>query len=107
MSRVECQVSNCQHFLNYLCSLEKINVEGPGAKSKTQTCCLSFEEKQPGMENSVGNMNASSETGIHCDASNCAFNSNCHCDATDVHVGCSNNCATSKSGTACLSFVQR
>ena len=108
MNKVECNVDNCSHFSNNYCGLDQIKVDGPAAKEKYQTCCLSFDEKKPGMSNSsVSSSSASIQTGISCKAENCAYNSNSKCDADSICVGCSAGNPTVKSSTECDTFIER
>lgn len=108
MNKVECHVSNCQHYSNDLCSLDKISVDGPAAKEKSQTCCLSFDEKISSAENVVGyEPQASVQTNISCKATNCGYNSNKRCEADSIRVSNSMSNATSKSGTQCATFSER
>lgn len=107
MNTVECHVTNCQHYQESLCSLNQIKIDGPAAKDKGQTCCMSFDEKQSGATNSVGEQPAAPETGIHCKAENCRFNSSSKCSANGVHVSCESANATAKSATQCTTFQER
>lgn len=110
MNKVECHVASCTHHNNNLCQLDKIQVDGPAAKEKGQTCCLSFDEKIGSAQNAVGSSSsreASPETGIHCKAGNCSYNSNSKCSANCITVGSSCATVSSKSGTECSSFVER
>lgn len=107
MNKVECHVDNCRHYSNNLCSLDKIKVDGPAAKEKSQTCCLSFAERNNSMENSTAAADAAPDTGIHCKADNCTYNSASKCNADNVTVGCVCAGVTSKSGTECSTFQER
>lgn len=107
MNKVECKVTSCTYNSQNLCSLDKINVDGPAAKEKTQTCCSSFEEKHGDAMNSTSAYNAVPETGIHCKAENCSYNSNCHCDADCICVDSMANSVSSKSGTNCATFIEK
>lgn len=108
MNKVECHVSNCQHYSDNLCSLDKIKVDGPAAKEKSQTCCLSFDEKTASATNSAVNAKPATEiTGINCKADNCTYNSNSKCTADCICVDCGAQNVASKSGTLCASFVER
>lgn len=107
MNSVECFVTNCQHYSNNLCGLDKIKVDGPAAKDSSSTCCLSFTEKKGEAQNSIGAPEASSRTLIQCDARNCTYNHSKKCDADSICIdSCSNN-VSSKSCTACNTFVKR
>lgn len=108
MNKVECHVTNCQHYSDNMCSLDKIKVDGPAARESEQTCCLSFDEKKAGAQNSMGGMPTPAQnTGIHCAAENCTFNHHTKCDARNI---CIENCyssASTKCGTECASFRER
>lgn len=107
MNKVECKVQSCAYNNQDLCSLDKIHVDGPAAKEKTQTCCSSFAEKNNSTTNSVSAQNATEDTGIHCKAENCSYNRNCKCDADHVCVDSSANAVSTMSGTNCATFVGR
>lgn len=106
MNRLECQVTSCQHYRDNLCCLPGIKVDGPAARSSSQTCCDSYEERRRGAgENAVGcGCGATAESSIKCSAEHCAYNSNNKCEAERVCVGCTGSEATSKSGTECCTF---
>lgn len=105
MNKLECQVSSCRHFHNNLCCLNGIQVDGPAARESSQTCCASYEERQPsGGENSVCGCNPTVESAIECKAEHCVYNDHCKCEADCVCVGCSCGDVTSKSGTECCTF---
>ena len=108
MNKVECNVDNCSHFSNNYCGLDQIKVDGPAAKEKYQTCCLSFDKKQLSMSNSSASGSAASiQTGISCMAENCVHNCSSKCDADTISVGCSAGNPTVKSSTECETFIER
>lgn len=107
MNKVECHVINCQHYQENLCELDRIQVDGPAARDKAQTCCMSFSEKQNSSSNHVGGGQASYHTGISCMAEHCGYNQNAKCEADAIGIGCSYGATDAKSGTQCMSFVER
>jgi len=107
MNKVECKVQSCAYNSQNLCSLDKINVDGPAAKEKAQTCCASFAEKKDSAMNSVSVYNVTEDTGIHCKAENCSYNRNRKCDADHICVDSSANSVSTMSGTNCATFVGR
>lgn len=108
MNKLECKVASCKHWSDDRCCLSGIKVEGPAAEVSSQTCCESFEEKGCGCgaSNSVSNACCSSSgtSSIHCTASHCAYHENDKCKASAVHMGCSCQDPTAKSGTECCTF---
>lgn len=108
MNHLECQVTSCAHYCSNCCCLPKIEVDGPAARESSQTCCMSFQEKQGSMENATAcGKTPSVETGIHCEADHCAHNENCKCTASAVCVGCGCENVSAKSGTECCTFRSR
>lgn len=108
MNKVECHVTSCQYYGENLCSLDKIRVDGPAAKDKSQTCCLSFDEKKQAAVDSVGSdPQPAIQTAIKCKAENCAFNDDAKCEADCICVECSCANVSTKSGTECGSFIER
>ena len=105
MNKLECQVTSCQHNCDDLCCLPGIQVDGPAAWESGQTCCASFEDRQPGSgTNSAGDRTPSEKTSISCQAEHCVYNENCKCEADFVSVGCGCSDVTTKSGTECCTF---
>lgn len=109
MSKIECQVTTCQHYCDNQCCLNKIQVDGPAARESSQTCCDSYEERHRSHGENVsacGNSPASNSN-VGCEAKNCTYNENCKCTADEICVGCCCGDVTTKSGTECCTFRNR
>lgn len=113
MPELKCTVQTCVHNKKFLCDLDKIQVGGDRAKSATETCCDSFQERSGGATNSAS-MNSytnstSDVTGsasdcscVDCKATECMYNSNCECHAGKISVEGSE--ANRADGTECATF---
>ena len=78
MNKLKCSVTTCRHNQNELCSLQKIQVDGPAAMESRETCCGSYAERTKSARNEAacGCGSASEQTDIHCSAAHCAYNEN-------------------------------
>ncbi len=106
MSNVSCMVSTCEHHCNNLCKLNKIDVDGPGAKNSDQTCCASFcaENSSGAMNNSTMNNNPQPATDICCKATQCIHNSGKKCHANSVNIAGLSSSPCVECDTECLTF---
>lgn len=107
MNRLECQVTNCQHYQDNHCCLAGIQVDGPAAQEASQTCCASFEERRPGSAQNAACGRPSVETDIQCKVKGCAYNSHNRCSAQSVCVDACCVDVSSKSGTLCRTFQNK
>ena len=75
MNKLKCSVTTCRHNQNELCSLQKIQVDGPAAMESRETCCGSYAERTKSARNEAacGCGSASEQTDIHCSAAHCAY----------------------------------
>lgn len=109
MNKLKCSVTTCRHNQNALCSLQKIQVDGPAAMESRETCCGSYAERTKSAKNESGcGCGAANErTDIHCSAAHCAYNESRKCRAESVSVGgcCADPSAVSE--TACCTFRPR
>ncbi len=109
MNKLKCSVASCRHNNNQMCSLQKIQVDGPAAMESRETCCGSYAERTKSASNdtSCGCGCASERTDIHCSVAHCAYNENKKCSAESVSVGgcCSNPSVVSE--TECCTFTPR
>ena len=92
MNKLKCSVETCRHNHNDLCSLQKIQVDGPAAMESRETCCGS---------------SASERTDIHCSAERCTYNEGKKCRAEQVNVGCCCSAPCVVSETECCTFMPR
>lgn len=106
MNFLNCGVSACAHNSNDMCSLNTINVEGPGACKSDQTCCSSFMNSTDAMNTAYSN-SACTETEIECKAANCKHYKKGKCQAKDVHVGKMGNDPCVMGETMCDTFSAR
>ncbi len=109
MSNLKCHVNSCLHQSGNLCNLNSIQVEGPGATAKDQTCCSSFfnESNDPSNSSAQNNMYASESTTIKCKATNCTHNKSKKCQANEVEVYEMCTKPRVMSETACQTFCAR
>lgn len=108
MPELKCTVQTCMHNKQFLCDLDKIEVGGNSAKTATETCCDSFQErKDGGYTNSYSDVTgtASDCSCIDCKATDCMYNSDCQCHAGKVSVEGSNACQCA--ATECATFKCR
>lgn len=109
MNKLKCSVETCRHNHNDLCSLQKIQVDGPAAMESRETCCGSYAERTKSAKNEsvCGCASASERTDIHCSAEHCTYNESKKCRAELVNVGCccSDPCVVSE--TECCTFMPR
>lgn len=110
MAKLQCSVSSCSNYADGKCCLPKIQVDGPGACSCSQTCCSSFEEAKKVASNSVSEFHhvPDHSVTVSCRAENCKYNARGMCEANNVRVGCCGSghpCVTSE--TECCTFEQR
>ena len=103
MSYLRCNVRTCSNNQNDLCIREGIQVDGPTADNKDDTCCNSFTQRAENYSNVVSrNTAAEPETDIRCDAVNCSYNKDCKCAAPSVDI--SGAAASSCRETRCSTF---
>ncbi len=103
MPRLDCSVMNCRYNQDHGCVRDNISVGGAMAKSSSETCCDSFEEKSgDSFTNSF--REPSLKVNIRCEAKNCMHNDNCSCHAQSIDVGGSNACKCEQ--TVCGTFCK-
>ena len=109
MNKLKCSVETCRHNHNDLCSLQKIQVDGPAAMESRETCCGSYAERAKSAKNeaSCGCSSASERTDIHCSAERCTYNEGKKCRAEQVNVGCCCSAPCVVSETECCPFMPR
>ncbi len=104
MPDLKCTVQTCIHNQQFLCDLDSIEVGGSDAKTSTETCCDSFQERT---DNAYSNSNvtgtATDVTNIDCKATECMYNEQCACHAGKISVEGSNACTCD--GTECATFT--
>ena len=88
MPKLKCEVGQCLYNSNHRCHRGSIDVEGPAARCKKDTACLSYVQK--------GNINydvefaklgeAEANTYVYCDAVNCVFEHDSRCRADKIEI---------------------
>ena len=88
MPKLKCEVGQCLYNSNHHCHRGSIDVEGPAARCKKDTACLSYVQK--------GNINydvefaklgeAEANTYVYCDAVNCVFEHDSRCRADKIEI---------------------
>lgn len=101
MPELKCTVQNCTHNQNYYCNLDTIQVGGGQAKTASDTCCDSFEERKSGTYTN-STMEASPLSTINCQAQECCYNDQCKCNAGKISVEGSGACNCKD--TECATF---
>ena len=103
MSYLRCNVRTCSNNQNDLCIREGIQVDGPTADNKDDTCCNSFTQRAENYSNVVSrHTSAEPETAIQCDAVNCSYNKEYKCMAPSVDI--SGSAASTSLETCCSTF---
>lgn len=86
MTHLTCSVSNCASNVHNLCCRPDITVEGGGAGSGEQTCCLSFQHRSDAVTASTAAGTPCEQTQVHCGARDCLYNQDALCAADRVCV---------------------
>ncbi len=108
MNYLNCDVQSCANNQNNKCALNRIQVDGPGACTSSQTCCSAFTAKGTATaQNSVVSSKARLETNIGCRAENCKYNKRQKCSAENVSMNSMTSSANVMGETECLSFNPR
>lgn len=111
MPQLKCTVQTCVHNKQMLCNLDTIQVGGGHARTASETCCDSFQERQTGPAmgrttnaaiDSIAENDASPLTNIDCKAVECMYNDQCRCHAGRISVEGAQ--ATEAQGTECATF---
>ena len=103
MPELKCTVETCVHNKYCCCDKGSIDVDGGAAHTQAETCCNSFADSATtGYSNST--KSASLKSNIHCNATNCQYNTNDECEAGNVEVQGSNACQCKD--TECNSFCE-
>ena len=90
MPKLKCKVEQCMYNYDWLCSKNYIDVDGPGARNKTDTCCKSYEPKSSDNMNyefaTLGGITPNIMTEVYCDAVNCVFEKGQRCYADRIEI---------------------
>ena len=86
MTRLICEAVNCGNNHEHLCCLDEIEVCGCDAQTRDCTCCGSFIEGRHATMSAFGDISASAETEIACEAEACVYNSDGMCSALNVEI---------------------
>lgn len=104
MPDLRCTVQTCVHNQKFLCDLDSIEVGGRDARTTSETCCDSFQERTgDSYSNSSMTGQASDLTKIDCKATECMYNEHYACHAGKISVEGSNACDCD--GTECATFT--
>lgn len=89
MPKLKCEVGQCVYNVNRLCSRGSIDVEGPGARSKKETACLSYIQRgNNAYEAEFARIadDVKPETHVYCDATNCVYERDSICRADKIEI---------------------
>ena len=89
MPKLKCEVTSCGYNANNLCARGAIDLEGPAARSKKETACLSFVRKGKNAYNyefADFEDTLKPETSVYCDAINCVFECDSRCRADRIEI---------------------
>ena len=89
MPKVKCDVLNCKHNYDYLCSKHHIDVDGIDSKNKLDTRCSSYEYLKEGMfktEFAKLENEPSVQTEVYCDVVKCVFERGQKCYADRIVI---------------------
>ncbi len=89
MPKLKCQVNQCVHNSEGLCAKNYIDVDGPNANNKKETCCKSYLLKDSDIYNyefaeMSGTPNAQTE--VYCDAIKCVYEKGQRCYADRIEI---------------------
>lgn len=107
-NHLKCSVDNCANYRDHRCCLSEIQVAGPNADSRQETCCNSFQcadRSGHWASNSTQRNDPNPELEIRCTAKKCVHNHGGACDADCVCVGIGNYDTTDKKETQCETFA--
>jgi hypothetical protein len=115
MPKLKCQVNQCIHNSDGLCSKNYIDVDGPTSNSKKETSCKSYLYKGSDLSNyefSKFDETPSLQTEVYCDAIKCVYEKGQRCYADKIEIANvqsnSQNTQTVDSGvTHCKTFEPR
>lgn len=105
MTQLKCDVIHCMSNRDNCCCRPDIQIGGSDATQQQQTCCESFQCTHGSASNmsdaqDYSHVNASMP--VHCEATNCVYNSHCECDAKAIQV--SGQAAEQMDQTLCATF---
>ncbi len=88
MPKLKCVASKCAYNNDQHCYRSAIDIEGPMARSKKETACLSYVKKgNIAYDVEFAKMGeAPKETFVYCDASNCVFEHDARCHADKIEI---------------------
>lgn len=88
MPKLKCEVGQCAYNSNHCCHRGAIDVEGPMARSKKETACLSYVQKGNTSYNvEVAKIDdTNTNTFVYCDATNCVFEHDSICRADKIEI---------------------
>ena len=89
MPKLKCHVNQCVHYSEGMCSKHYIDVDGPNANTKKETCCKSYLLKDSDIYNYEFAEITSSpdvQTEVYCDAINCVYEKGQRCFADRIEI---------------------
>lgn len=89
MPKLKCKVEQCAHNKDGLCAKNYIDVDGPEANNKKETCCKSYLFKDVDtFDYEFATMDASPtlQTEVYCDAIKCVYEKGQRCYADRIEI---------------------
>ena len=90
MPKLSCDVSQCIHNTKGLCAKNYIDVDGPKANNKNETCCKSYLLDNPNSFNyefaKEDSKNPTVQTEVYCDAIKCVYEKGQRCYADRIKI---------------------
>lgn len=93
MPKLNCNVKQCVHNSNGLCSKNYIDVDGINSKTKKETCCKSYLfNNAQNFEYEFGKLDEPKlQTEVYCDAVKCVYEKGQKCYADRIEIANVNN----------------
>ena len=94
MPKLQCKVNQCVHNTDGLCAKNYIDVDGPSANTKKETCCKSYllkDQNNLNYEFSKLYEETSLQTEVYCDAIKCVYEKGQRCYADRIEIANINN----------------
>lgn len=89
MPKLQCKVNQCAYNGDGLCSKNYIDVDGPEANNKKETCCKSYIYKDVesfNYEFAEFDHNPTLQTEVYCDAIQCVYEKGQRCFADRIEI---------------------
>ncbi len=103
MNSIVCSVENCSHNKSRTCYAARVDINGRGSQSDSDTCCSSFLDKR-NYSDLTNSTNGGEECHcLICKVNSCVYNKNNLCQLDCINVTGINNVQL-YTETNCLSF---